>query len=138
MADPRECEFSSVATLPCPHDTRPPKKTPLTDQKKGTTNSNDAFTISLLRPQPQGLTALASFNPRFTYSIFGDDETIYGYQNLRINLQYRANDMRPNLQVSYAKKLSTAAAKTDVPDVRAVLQDGGHLPKSMLGKDALN
>lgn len=36
---------------------------------------------------------LLSFNPAFTYSIFGDEEMIVGYKNLVIDLNARAHDL---------------------------------------------
>lgn len=63
-----------------------------------------------------------------TYSIFGDDERIFGYKGLKVNLQYNASDMRPNLQVSFNKKFA-AVGDTEATDVKGVLEP--FLPKSM-------
>ncbi|OAA65738.1 histone acetyltransferase type b catalytic [Niveomyces insectorum RCEF 264] len=82
-------------------------------------NANEALEISLVQPGPTALRTIASFNPKFTYSIFGDEETIFGYQNLKINLRYHASDMRPNLRVSASKKLKNVGEHepTDIPKV---------------------
>lgn len=63
-----------------------------------------------------------------TYSIFGDEEQIFGYQGLKINLRYNVCDMRPNLQINYGKKFKTVG-ETEPTDIKAVLDD--FLPKSM-------
>jgi len=63
-----------------------------------------------------------------TYSIFGDDERIFGYKGLKVNLQYNASDMRPNLQVSFSKKFAPVG-DTEATDVKGVLEP--FLPKSM-------
>ncbi len=63
-----------------------------------------------------------SFNPKFTYPIFGDSEEIFGYQNLEINLRYNASDMRPNLLVSHTKKFA-AVGETEATDITGILHD---------------
>ncbi|KIW02525.1 uncharacterized protein PV09_06323 [Verruconis gallopava] len=44
------------------------------------------------------------FSPRFTYAVFGDDETIVGYKDLVIRLDFRAHDLRPTAMVKYGQK----------------------------------
>src|ERR1700694_2036989 len=46
----------------------------------GSANANDALTISLVAADSSGSKTLSSFHPKFTYPIFGDDESIFGYQ----------------------------------------------------------
>lgn len=62
-----------------------------------------------------------------TYSIFGEEEQIFGYKGLRINLRFNAHDMRPNLQILYNRKFK-AVGETEATDVKAALED--FLPKS--------
>lgn len=69
---------------------------------------------------------LHTFNPKMTYSIFGDDERIFGYKGLKVDLRYNASDMRPNLQVSYDKKFKTVG-ETEATDVKELLEP--YLPK---------
>ena len=95
----------------------------------GSANANEALTISLYSPTKTGLVPLGAFHPKFTYSIFGDDETIFGYKDLKINLRFRANDMRPHLEVKYSRKFK-AVGGTEPADVKAILQEGHHLPRS--------
>ncbi|KAG6007083.1 histone acetyltransferase 1 [Claviceps maximensis] len=92
-------------------------------------DSNDALSVSLVSPSKSGLRLVDTFHPKFTYPIFGDDEKIFGYKNLRINLRYRANDMRPHLDVTYSNKLTPSAGVDEPTDVKAVLEEGNHLPK---------
>lgn len=63
-----------------------------------------------------------------TYSIFGNEEQIFGYKGLKINLRYNASDMRPHLAISYNKKFK-AVGDTEPTDVKAVLEE--YLPKSL-------
>lgn len=64
-------------------------------------NSNDVFSIELLRGD--GMSA-ATFQPEFTYPIFGEQESIFGYQDLRIDLTFAAHNLTPHLDVKYAQK----------------------------------
>ncbi|RCI15243.1 hypothetical protein L249_6467 [Ophiocordyceps polyrhachis-furcata BCC 54312] len=98
--------------------------------------SNDALSVSLVSPTANGLRQVDKFHPRFTYSIFGDDETIFGYEGLKINLRFRANDMRPHLQIHHDKKLKPLAGQKEPVDVAAVFRDGNHLPQVAFVKES--
>ncbi|KAK9455397.1 acyl-CoA N-acyltransferase [Dipodascopsis uninucleata] len=69
-----------------------------------TTDSNKALSISLV--QGDGSLCGKAFHPQFTYPIFGDAETIYGYKNLTIDLKFGATDLLPFLHISYSEKLA--------------------------------
>ena len=86
--------------------------------------SNECFTIQLLRGH--GSTA-ASFQPDFTYPIFGEEEQIFGYQGLDIQLSLAAHNLKPHLSVSYKKKFPTIE-NVEATDIKAALAD--FLPKS--------
>ncbi|KAF4981631.1 hypothetical protein FZEAL_2600 [Fusarium zealandicum] len=92
------------------------------------TSANEAIQITLAAPSPSGLNHIATFNPEFTFSIFGEDEQIFGYKGLKVSLRYRANDMRPHLKISYSSKFK-AVGGPEPTDVKAVLEEGNHLPK---------
>jgi hypothetical protein len=96
----------------------------------GITSSNDALSINLVAPSTSGLKLCGTFHPKFTYSIFGDDERIVGYKDPRVNLRFRANDMRPHLNVSYGKKMK-AIGESEPTDIKGLLENGGHLPKGL-------
>ncbi|KAH7209036.1 acyl-CoA N-acyltransferase [Fusarium oxysporum] len=91
-------------------------------------NANEAIHISLVSPSESGLQHLATFNPRHTYSIFGEEEQIFGYKDLKVSLRFRANDMRPHLKTSYSKKFKVVGGP-EPTDVAAILKEGNHLPK---------
>ena len=65
-----------------------------------------------------------------TYSIFGDEETVFGYQGLKINLRYNISDMRPGVQITYTKKFKPIG-DTSPTDLKTVLEP--YLPKSEYG-----
>lgn len=97
----------------------------------GLVDSNDVVNVSLVSPTKSGLVLVGSFHPKFTYPIFGDEEKIFGYKDLKISLRYRANDMRPHVETTYSKKLSPPPGVEEPTDINAVLNEGNHLPKSM-------
>ncbi|KAG6047372.1 histone acetyltransferase 1 [Claviceps sp. Clav50 group G5] len=90
-------------------------------------DSNDALSLSLVSPSKSGLRLVDTFHPDFTYPIFGEDEKIFGYKGLKIGLRFRANDMRPHVQINYSNKLTPSAGVDEPTDIKAMLQ--GHLPK---------
>ncbi|KAL9097380.1 MAG: hypothetical protein Q9165_000275 [Trypethelium subeluteriae] len=71
-------------------------------------DSNDATEIKLWRVSEQDGTAHSehSFHPSYTYPIFGEEETIFGYKALRVELNFAAHDMGLQLNVRYSKKFS--------------------------------
>lgn len=91
----------------------------------GATNANDAIHISLVNSEK----TISTFHPKFTYPIFGDEESIFGYQGLKINLKYHASDMRPVLQVTYNKKFKPVDG-IEPEDLKEKLAE--FLPKSTL------
>ncbi|KAF5026072.1 hypothetical protein F66182_1864 [Fusarium sp. NRRL 66182] len=107
--------------------------TSLPNSEEWQAKANEAIHISLVAPTKTGFQHVATFNPRHTYSIFGEDEQIFGYKDLKISLQYRANDMRPHLKTSYSKKLKPVG-ENEPDDVVAILQEGNHLPKIAFAK----
>lgn len=93
--------------------------------RPGSENATEATTISLVRPAEAPIKTFASFNPKFTYPIFGEEEQIFGYKGLKINIRFHAHDMRPNVQITFDKKFK-AIGETEPADIKAILQD--HLP----------
>ncbi|MBE3044727.1 hypothetical protein IMZ48_19630 [Candidatus Bathyarchaeota archaeon] len=88
----------------------------------GSANANEAIHVSLKKPTKNGPKPYKTFNPRFTYPIFGDDEQIFGYKNLAVDLRFRANDMRPFVKISYSKKFDTIG-DTEPTDVEGILKE---------------
>ncbi|KAK2624572.1 hypothetical protein QTJ16_005765 [Diplocarpon rosae] len=88
--------------------------------RTGSAESNDALQISLVAPDVGAAKTIHSFNPNMSYSIFGDEERIFGYKGLKIHLRYNASDMRPNMLVSYDKKFK-AVGETEATDLKELL-----------------
>lgn len=49
-----------------------------------------------------------TFHPTFTYPIFGDAETIYGYKGLSLDLSFAAWDFRAYLKVRWDEKIENS------------------------------
>lgn len=56
---------------------------------------------------------LVTFNPEFTYPIFGQEEAIFGYQGLDISLAFAAHNLKPHLEVKWDKQFP------EVGDIKA-------------------
>ena len=88
----------------------------------GSTNANDALEISMVQAAPLSPKTLSSFHPQFTYPIFGEEESIFGYQGLKLNLRFAAHNLRPNLEVLYDKKFKTVG-DTKATDIQETLKE---------------
>jgi histone acetyltransferase 1 len=83
-------------------------------------NSNDCFHISLIHDG--GSVAGEPFHPAFTYPIFNDEEAIFGYRDLAINLTFQAHDMRPHLAINHGK-VFPARGEVRPTDITEALAD---------------
>ena len=88
----------------------------------GSTDANEAIEISIVQAAPSSPKTLSTFHPEFTYPIFGEQERIFGYQGLRINLRFSAHLLRPNLEVLYEKKFK-AVGDTKATDIEQTLKE---------------
>jgi histone acetyltransferase 1 len=101
----------------------------------GTCDANDAVNITIVQPDEQKLKTVSSFHPQFTYPIFGDDETIFGYKGLIIRLRFAAHDLRPHLHTSYDEKFKPVediAAVDILKTLRPWISEGWYHPLILL------
>lgn len=94
---------------------------------KGASNANDAIHIQQVIPDAGSHKSINTFNPTYTHTIFGDEESIFGFKGLRINLLYNATDMRPCVSVEFKKKYKTVG-DVEPTDINAALEP--YLPPS--------
>ncbi|CAF9943407.1 MAG: histone acetyltransferase 1 [Alectoria fallacina] len=94
----------------------------MADQEEWSTDANEALDISFVQAAPGSPRTLSSFHPSFTYPIFGDEERIFGYQSLKLNLRFAAHDLYPNLEVLYDKKFKTVG-DTKATDIEGTLKE---------------
>lgn len=93
----------------------------ITDLSIGSSNANEVVQISLVKPGAESPEALSTFHPQFTYSIFGDEERIFGYQGLSVKLQFAAHDLYPNVGTRYDSKFKPVG-DTQATDVLEILR----------------
>ena len=93
-----------------------------TNSRAGSTNANKAISISIVQPSDHSTHTLSVFQPEFTYPLFGEAESIFGYQNLRIKLRYVAHDLQPNFQIQYDEKYKPVG-DTKATDIQEILQN---------------
>ncbi|KAL9125748.1 MAG: hypothetical protein Q9217_005095 [Psora testacea] len=93
----------------------------MTDQEAWSTNANEAIVISVVQAGESVPKTLSTFHPQFTYPIFGEEERIFGYQGLHINLRFAAHDLRPHFEISYDKKFK-AVGDTKATDLLETLK----------------
>ena len=89
-------------------------------------DSNEALKLTLLGPL--GANPL-TFHPDYTYPVFGDAETIYGYKGLVIDLGFAGWDMRGFLKVSWHEKINPSLG-IEAEDVAETLKE--HLPEGII------
>ncbi|KAI7282860.1 histone acetyltransferase type B catalytic subunit, partial [Hortaea werneckii] len=85
------------------------------------TNSNECMTIALIDPVTQQ-PVTEPFQPEFTYPIFGDEEAIFGYQDLSIHLTFAAHDLRPHIDIKNSKKFD-GIGEVQPTDIKEALID---------------
>ncbi|KAL8816538.1 MAG: hypothetical protein Q9191_008311 [Dirinaria sp. TL-2023a] len=94
----------------------------MAEQEEWSSNANEAIHISVVQAGDKAPRTLSTFRPQFTYPIFGDEEQIFGYQGLRIDLRFAAHDLRPNIEISYDKKFK-AVGDTKAADINGILKE---------------
>ncbi|MCJ1446751.1 MAG: histone acetyltransferase 1 [Stictis urceolatum] len=85
-------------------------------------NSNDAVQISLVQPGNYASRSISSFAPTFTYPIFGEEEQIFGYKDLSIDIAFAAHDLYPNVCISFESKFKEIG-DTKATDLLELLKD---------------
>ncbi|OAL48422.1 histone acetyltransferase type B [Pyrenochaeta sp. DS3sAY3a] len=106
------------------------------DLEDWVTNSNECFFINLYRtasganePEPVFEDA---FNPSFTYTVIDEQETIAGYKNPRIDLDFRANDLKPKLKIQFDQELDLKKISSELTQVNLSPElFRKHLPESI-------
>uniref|UniRef100_A0A8H7Y2N6 Histone acetyltransferase type B catalytic subunit n=1 Tax=Psilocybe cubensis TaxID=181762 RepID=A0A8H7Y2N6_PSICU len=113
-------KFHHTSSHPCPWNF-----VPMSDW---TTDANEALTLSLVRSATDKEVlaedeTYEEFHPTFTYPIYGEDEKIYGYKDIVIDLRFTSGSLKQYLNITYAKKLPSTST---VDDVEATLS--GFIP----------
>ncbi|KAF8344073.1 acyl-CoA N-acyltransferase [Cantharellus anzutake] len=84
-----------------------------------TSNANDVLTLRLVHTDHATSSEdpiATPFHPRFTYPIFGDEEKIYGYQGLVVNLLFSSGSLAMCLNIQSTARLP-ASTKDDIEGI---------------------
>lgn len=88
-------------------------------------DANEAIRMALALPSAPS-ESLCTFHPSFTYSLFGENEVIYGYKGLEVLLKFASDDMTPMITAKWKEK-ARPVGDTVPEDPVAMLQE--FLPK---------
>ncbi|WVR03957.1 histone acetyltransferase type B catalytic subunit [Kwoniella sp. DSM 27419] len=82
--------------------------------------SNEVLNLQLVRApededvlQYEDRQVIESFNPSFTYPIFGEHEKLFGYKGLDIQLKFASGSLRQFLSVNFDEKIKSTATPAD-------------------------
>ncbi|KAJ3776136.1 acyl-CoA N-acyltransferase [Lentinula raphanica] len=95
-----------------------------------TTDSNECLSISLVRSAEDKESlkedeSYDEFHPAFTYPIFGEEEKIYGYKDLTIDLKFASGSLSQYLSVKWSDKLQSVDTVDNVDGtIREFLAEG--------------
>lgn len=68
-------------------------------------DSNKAVEFKLIRDKMDLQNDSLAFSPMMSHQIFGAQETIFGYKNLKVKLYFSAAKLNPYLEISYSDKV---------------------------------
>ena len=90
-------------------------------------DANDAVSFRLVRTAADMATA-EPFEPEFTHQVFREDETIFGFRDLRIDIFQSAHLFKTYVKVRFAEKVKSTLNPAD--DVVAALR--AHFGEEMM------
>lgn len=76
------------------------------DRGRFVTDANSAVCFKLIRRESDIIDTKNTFHPDFSHQFFGQNETIYGFTDLRVKLYYSACTLDIYLGLSYDQKVS--------------------------------
>ncbi|KAF9072894.1 histone acetyltransferase type B catalytic subunit [Rhodocollybia butyracea] len=87
-----------------------------------TTDSNQCLSITMVRSSEDTKAlkdgeSYQDFHPAFTYPIFGEEEKIYGYKDLTIDLKFASGSLKQYLSVGWSDKLKSADTVDNVDGI---------------------
>nr|CAG4640877.1 EOG090X06NC [Eulimnadia texana] len=76
--------------------------------QKFVVDSNSALEFKLIRKSEDVDDESLAFSPEMSHQVFGDNESVFGYQDLKIKLYYTAGNLSTYLGTEYKKKINPA------------------------------
>lgn len=68
-------------------------------------DSNEAVHLKLVHTEEDAVDDETAFHPEMSHQIFGDGETIFGYQNLKVKLYYHSGSLFTYTNISFDSKV---------------------------------
>ena len=112
---------------PQPEPKAPPPATAAEEADPFVCDANDAVSFRLVRTAADMATA-EPFEPEFTHQVFREDETIFGFRDLRIDIFQSAHLFKTYVKVRFAEKVKSTLNPAD--DVVAALR--AHFGEEMM------
>lgn len=76
-----------------------------------------------------GKEMIEAFPPTYTYAMFGEEEVIPGYKDLKIKLSFRANDLEPTANIKFLQSMTPFNEEMEeLMDIKGRLE--GFLPET--------
>ncbi|KAI9469796.1 MAG: acyl-CoA N-acyltransferase [Benjaminiella poitrasii] len=80
-------------------------------------NTTECTEISLVQPEKGNSDSShpvseTSFQPEFTYPIFGDHETAFGYKDLSLKIKYTSGSLRPFVEMNYSSQYTKSSSSS--------------------------
>ncbi|PCH38402.1 acyl-CoA N-acyltransferase [Wolfiporia cocos MD-104 SS10] len=84
-----------------------------------TVDANEALRLSLVRAKDDKASlstreAYEGFHPTFTYPMFGEDEKIYGYRDLSVDLKFASGSLATHLSLTSSAMVASTSARDNV------------------------
>lgn len=93
------------------------------------TDSNQAVEFKLIRDKKDLENDSLAFNPVMSHQIFGPQETIFGYKNLKVKLYFSAAYLNPYLQITYSEKIDPKKHDSvEADNIRDILMQKLEIP----------
>lgn len=107
----------------------------------GVHDAKECIDINFLRPSSGAERVNEEpLHPEFTYALFGEEESIVGYKDPKITLNYRANDLHVNVEIKSKGKVDLATLLPDAEvkqaDIKEVFDE--HVPQGKVGPSVVS
>lgn len=73
------------------------------DCYEGMAPANETIQCILVRAGTKGIQEVESFHPAITHAIFGNDEEIFGFQDLAVNIRFASHDLSSHLDKTFTE-----------------------------------
>ncbi|XP_015175660.1 PREDICTED: histone acetyltransferase type B catalytic subunit [Polistes dominula] len=80
-------------------------------------DSNECLEFKLIRNVDDLEDDKTSFKPEMSHQVFGDSETIFGYQDLKVKLYYSAGSLETYLGMTYSEKVNKLTYDVEADEV---------------------